>query len=142
WRVDQPQRHIRPHRRRRRRGGPFRLWAPRPPWASGAREPSRGGRLSAEVTAFDLAREQERRVVGGFLWALLVLLVVSNVVDSLRLGRGYLRPEVVAANLAVVAFVLGAVVLNRQGRTRLAITLAAGLLMLAASALPLSRGLA
>ena len=98
--------------------------------------------MRGDVPAVGLARDQEQRVVGGFLWALLVLLLASNVVDSLRFGRGYLQPSVVAANLAVVLFILGAVHLNRSGRTRLAVSLAAGLLMLAASALPLTQGLA
>ena len=84
--------------------------------------------------------QQQRQVVSGFLWSLLVLLLLSIAIEAVTTGAPFLEPAVVAANLVVVLFVLGTIFLNRHGRTRLAVSLAAGLVMVAASLLPLARG--
>lgn len=85
--------------------------------------------------------QQQRQVVSGFLWSLLVLLLLSIAIEAVTTGAPFLEPAVVAANLVVVLFVLGTIFLNRHGRTRLAVSLAAGLVMVAASVLPLAGGL-
>ena len=97
--------------------------------------------MSTEAKTLEVARLQERRVVGVFLWALLALIIVSLTIDVLRFGRQLLLVETVAGNLLVVLFVLGAIRLNAVGHTRLAVSLAAGFIMAAASALPLTQGL-
>ncbi|HZW27808.1 MAG TPA: PAS domain S-box protein, partial [Trueperaceae bacterium] len=96
--------------------------------------------MSRQNGALQRTRQEERRVVGGFLWAFLVLILVSIAIDALRLGRPFLRPAAVAGDAFLVLFLLGTIALNRWGRPRVAIGLAAGLLMLAGSALPLSQG--
>ncbi len=97
--------------------------------------------MSGGHGAAQRSRLEERRVVGGFLWAFLVLLLVSVLIDALRLGRPYLRLAALAGDLVLVLFLLGTIALNRRGHPRLAIGLAAGLIMLAASALPLGQGI-
>ncbi len=91
--------------------------------------------------ALDRVRDQQRQVVAGFLWALLTIVCVAMVVSAALLGRAYAQPGILLPNAVVLAFVTGTIWLNRLGRTRLAVSLAAGLVMVSASIPPLTVGI-
>ncbi len=86
-------------------------------------------------------RDQQRQVVKGFLWVLFGIVALSVVINAVLLGTEFVAPATLLSNLGLLVLVAGTIALNNIGRMRLAVGVAAGLIMVTASLPPLLVGL-
>jgi len=84
-------------------------------------------------------QERHSKVVQGFLWALLAVVVAVSLLNVLLLGEASLPG--LAPNLLFAALIGSSLFLNRRGRFRLAVGLLTAIITLIASLAPLATGL-
>src|SRR5690606_32341415 len=102
---------------------------------AGCRRPRSG--MTREVD--ERVQERHSKVVQGFLWALLAVVVAVSLLNVLLLGEASLPG--LAPNLLFAALIGSSLFLNRRGRFRLAVGLLTAIITLIASLAPLATGL-